>query len=265
VAMCERNLSERLNSEASSSGVLSIKKEAVRAVRDDMYDFIQRTLRLARWRTNSRGGPNPIRMATANHFVWSVDGSDWKNVADSIFVKVTWSSPDPTWSKEDAEFIQTEIMKGTREPLGHELLREADVNRHSNPRSSLILAVAAAEVGFKQFVSRTLPDTAWLLDLPLPPLTEMLKRFPWVQLKARINGKVPAVPDLTIDELKKAIHLRNKIVHSGVPHLSSDTMDSVLDTVRDFLYFLDMLDGSRRHTWPWSFIRSTTISHFTKG
>ena len=54
------------------------------------------------------------------------------------------------------------------------------INR--NPRSSLILGVAAAEVGFKQFASKTLPDTAWLLEFPSPPLFDMLQKFPWKQL-----------------------------------------------------------------------------------
>jgi hypothetical protein len=132
-----------------------------------------------------------------------------------------------------------------------------------NPWKYAVLGVAAAEVGFKHFVSRTFPDTAWLLDLPSPPLTEMLNTFPWEQLKLRINDKVPAVPDLMIDELKTAVHLRNKIVHSGVAPLSSDTLESVLGTVRDLLYFLDMFDGSGQ-SWALSFISPRTISHFRK-
>lgn len=260
VAVCERNLTERLHNEALSSGVLSRNKEAVLRVYEDMHDCIQRTLRLARWRTNIRSGPNPIRSGTPNYFAWSVDGSDWKMVANSVFPKIRFLYSTHKWSKEDAEFLQTEIIKGSDEPLGHELLREADVNRE-NPRSSLILGVAAAEVGFKQFVSRALPDTAWLLELPSPPLVEMLHRFPWEQIKLRINGKVPAVPDVIIDELKKAITLRNKIVHSGIATLNPETLDSVLDTVSDFLYFLDMLHGNGR-TWPFGFIRPNAIGIF---
>ena len=78
VAICERELTERLHKEAVDSGVLSRNKEAVHKVYDDMVDAVQRTLRLARWKTNAIGGPNPIRMATTNYFVWSVDGSDLK-------------------------------------------------------------------------------------------------------------------------------------------------------------------------------------------
>lgn len=261
VAVCERNLSERLHKEAVTSGVLSLKKETVKYVFDDMSDFIQRTLRLARWRTNARGAPNPIR--TGHGFMWSVDGSEWKMVADSISLRIKFGYSTRTWSKEDAEFLQTEILKGSSEPLGHELLREADVNRDSNPRSSLILGVAAAEVGFKHFASKALPDAAWLLELPSPPLMEMLNRFPWTQLKLRIYGEVPAIPELIIDEFKKAINLRNKIVHSGVANLTSETLASILDTVSDFLYFLDMLHEDGR-SWPVSFIRQDVIKHFKK-
>ncbi len=260
VATCERALSNRLQGEAFATGSLSIRKEAVNEVQEEMYDLIQRTLRLARWRTNSRGGPNPIRAGTQNFFAWSADGSNWKPVADNISARIRFLCSTRNWSKEDSEFVQTEIVKGLSEPLGHELLREADVNRELNPRSSLILAVAAAEVGFKQFASAMLADTAWLLELPSPPLTEMLAKFPWGALKLRIYGKVPAVPDAIIDELKKAVTLRNKIVHSGSATLSSDSLDGILDNINDFLYFLDLVRGGQ--PWPLTWIHPAVVKHF---
>lgn len=152
-------------------------------------------------------------------------------------------------------------MKGTDEPLGHELLCEANVNRRNNPRSSLVLGVAAAEAGFKQFASKTLPDTACPSKLQSPPLVEMLQKFPWEQLKIRINGKIPAVPDSIINELQKGVTLRNKIVHSGVATLSADTLDSLLDTVKNLLYFLDVLHGSGQN-WPLNFIDQDVIKSF---
>ena len=263
VATCERPLAERLHNAAVSSGVLSRNKEAVHKIFDEMQDAIQRTVRLARWKTNATGGPNTIRMGTPKYFVWSVDGSNWKLVADSIFAALgfTLNQLDRPWSSADAEFLQTEIRKGTDEPLGHELLRDADVNRKNSPRSSLILGVAAAEVGFKQFASKTLPDTAWLLELPSPPLVEMLQRFPWDQLKLRINGRIPAVPDSIIEGLKKGVNLRNKVVHSGVASLSPDTLDSLLDIVKSLLYFLDVLHGSGQQ-WPVDFIAQDVIKSF---
>lgn len=149
----------------------------------------------------------------------------------------------PQWTSEDAEFVQTKALTDTDEPLGHELLREAVLNRKANPRSSLILAVAAAEVGFKQFAAIMLPDTAWILELPTPPLTEMLSKFPWAALKARIGGKPAFVPDSIAKQLKKAVMLRNKVVHAGAVELKKETLDSIITTMHDFLYFLDALSG----------------------
>jgi len=264
VAVCERSLTERLRNEAVSSGFLSRNKGAVQKIFDDMNDAIRRTVRLVRWKTNANGGPNTIRMGTVNYFVWSVDGSTWKSVADSVFLTVGFQlNPNRIWSRADSEFLQAELVKGTDEPLGHELLREADVNRGNNPRSSLILGVAAAEIGFKQFASKSLPDTAWLLELPSPPLVEMLQRFPWEQLKLRINGKIPAVPDSIIDELRKGVTLRNKIVHSGVGSLSLDTLDSLLETVKNLLYFLDVLHGSGQ-LWPLDFVGQDVVKPFKR-
>jgi hypothetical protein len=262
VALCQRSLPERLYNEAVSTGILSQKKEAVNLVYDDMTDFIQRTLRLARWRTNIRGGPNPIRSAVPLFFVWSVDRSNWKMVADSVSLRIKFLHSTHNWSKEDTDFLQTEILKGLNEPLAHELLREADANRESNPRSSLILGVAAAEVGFKHFVSETLPETTWLMELPSPALIEMINKFPWSQLKTRINNKVPTVPEPITDELKKAVTLRNKVVHSGIATLKHETLDSVMNTVNDFLYFLDLV----RTGQPWLLTRMSRdiLIHFKK-
>lgn len=263
VATCERSLAETLHNEAVSSGVLSRNKEAVQKIFDEMQDAIQRTVRLARWKTNAIGGPSTIRMGTQNYFVWSVDGSHWKLVADSIFATIdfTLTQLDRYWSSADAEFLQAELVKGTDEPLGHELLREADVNRRNNPRSSLILGVAAAEVGFKQFASKTLPG--W--KFPSPPLFQMLQKFPWMQLKLRINGKIPVVPDSIIEELKTGATLRNKIVHSGVAMPSPERLDSFLDAVKNLLYFLDVLHGSGQN-WPLNpgFIDPDVIKSFKR-
>jgi len=84
VATCERALSERLQHEAETSGLLSINKEAVPQVYDEMYDCVTCTLRLIRWGTGAAGGPNPIRTATPNYFVWSFDGTNWKLVRNTF-------------------------------------------------------------------------------------------------------------------------------------------------------------------------------------
>jgi hypothetical protein len=71
----------------------------------------------------------------------------------------------------------------------------------------------------------------------------MLQVFPWSKLGVRVNGKVPSIPGPIESELKKAVNLRNQIVHSGVVKLKGETVDSALTSVRDLLYFLDAIAG----------------------
>jgi hypothetical protein len=119
-----------------------------------------------------------------------------------------------------------------------------------NPRSSIVLAVAAAEVGFKQFAVKAVPETEWILEnLQSPPLITMLKKFLWSKLVLPPKNTVPAVPKSIIKELESAVSVRNKIVHKGVKELKGTSVESVIAAVRDLLYFLDALEG-RDQSWP---------------
>jgi hypothetical protein len=247
---CEREMTERLQQEALSSGQLSIKKGAVRVVHDDMVYHLRRTLRLIRWRANSHGRPNPIRSGLQDGFRWSLDGIEWKAVADCLSMTLSLHVL-PAWSHADEQFLKAETSGELNEPLGHELLREAWTNRGANLRSSVVLAVAAAEVGFKQFAAEIFPDTAWILEtIQSPPLLKMLGVFPWSKLKLQIDGVQISGKDLTppksvMDMLEKAVNLRNRIVHGQAENLNGKTVNSVLFAVRDLLYFLDAVQGQQ--------------------
>jgi hypothetical protein len=93
----------------------------------------------------------------------------------------------------------------------------------------------------------------------------MLKFFPWSRLGVRIGGKVPGIPDPTASELKKAVLLRNEIVHQGATQgatkLRPETVDSVLTAVRDLLYFLDALSGQ---TWAVNNMSPVALKQFTQ-
>jgi hypothetical protein len=258
-ATCEREVSDRLYYQAASSGQLSVKQESVTEVFNDMQSFILRTLRLVRWRTKAPGRPYPLRATRG--FTWSFDGLQWKSVTDYMTLKLRQLDSPPEWTNDAEEFVKMEILGELDEPLGHELLREAWTNRETNLRSAIVLAVAAAEVGFKQFASKLFPDTAWILEnLQSPPLTRMLDRFPWNKLKLQINGKDLTVPDSIKDELTKAIKLRNDVVHGGAVKLSVDTVESVLTSVRDLLYFLDALTDVKR--WAFDHMSPEARKHY---
>jgi hypothetical protein len=254
-AKCQREIPARHRDEAVSSGNLSIKREVVGQVYRDLFEITRRALRLARWRANAPGRPDPVWFVL--EFSWSLDGTEWKPVADNLRLKIEFSGL-PRWTNETAEFVRTEALGELDEPLGHELLREAAVNRkNNNLRSSLVLAVVAAEVGFKQFASKAFPDTNWILEnLPSPPLVKMLKFFPWPKLGLAINGRVPSVPDSIESELETAVNLRNQIVHAGAVKLKAETVDAALTSVRDLLYFLDALGGQN---WAANYVSSDAL------
>jgi hypothetical protein len=163
---------------------------------------------------------------------------------------------------EDAALVESVYdAQGKRHPNSRDAWTSANTGGSGASTADLILGVAAAEVGFEQFASKTLPDTAWLLEFPSPPLFDMLQKFPWKQLKIRINGSIPVGPDSIIDELRTGVGLRNKIVHSGVARLSPERLDSFLDAVKNLIYFLDVLHGSGQN-WPLNFIDPDVIKSF---
>ena len=86
---------------------------------------------------------------------------------------------------DQADIAQGELAELTamvtsdiREPLAHQLLREAWNLRHTNPRISVVIGVAAAEVGMKQLVAMLVPHARWLVEeLPSPPLVPMMRHY----------------------------------------------------------------------------------------
>ncbi len=62
-----------------------------------------------------------------------------------------------------------------------------------------------------------------------------------------------------MNTLKKAVLLRNDIVHGRGESLSGKTVDSVLTAVRDLLYFLDVAQGRE---WAIYHLSAEARKHF---
>jgi hypothetical protein len=87
----------------------------------------------------------------------------------------------------------------------------------------------------------------------------MFKAYPWDNLQTRINGKIPAIPGPIKRTLSDAVALRNKIVHVGAVKLDAGTLDSVVSSVRELLYFLDALCGQ---AWALGHVTEATLKQF---
>jgi hypothetical protein len=140
------------------------------------------------------------------------------------------------------------------EPVAHELFREAWTGIHGNLRSALVLGIAAAEVATKDMIGKLVPGSEWLVtNLPSPPLVQIVSDYiPQLNVKNSFDGKVVWWDDL-VPTLRKGVTLRNQVAHAGGPKLEFDTVESILLTVRDYLWLVDYYSGEE---WALKHIRA---------
>jgi hypothetical protein len=142
-----------------------------------LHDSLLRAVCVLRWRTGTTGHHDPVRNSRGLH--WSDDAQTWKLVPGYLKLQIDYGILSSKMSDGlRASFMHFLIESGSSEPLAHELFHEAWNQRTDSPRSSLLIAVAAAEVGIKSLVSELVPNTKWLaFNAPTPPLTRMLKEY----------------------------------------------------------------------------------------
>lgn len=199
--------------------------------------------RALRWRLAVKG---PHRTLASNQGArWSTEGSAWKPLPGDWSARVRLLSRPRVIGQPrlDVERLAT---AGPPEPIAHELLREATDNASSNPRSSLVLAVAAIETGIKAYVADVAPDARWLaFETPSPPIVRMISDY--LPTLAAPRGRRIGKPSKGILGLVEgAVKARNAVAHQGHGAWSFDQLDGLLDVARDFLYALDYFRG---HDW----------------
>jgi len=151
-------------------------------------------------------------------------------------------------NQKSAETIEEMFRIGTAQPLYHDLFREAWQNKTDNPRSSLVMAMAAAETALKTTAVDLYDNlgTEWIFEnLPSPPLDRMLRDY--VQLlpvRRKINDKVRRPPKSAITLIRDGVEFRNKIVHGRCKEIEPEKLDKILRAVRDVLYLLDYYRGN---------------------
>lgn len=179
----------------------------------------------------------------------------------------TLSPPLATLSPEVEEELGQFIRSGSTEPLGHSLFREAWKQRLENPRSALVIGVAAAEVGYKQFVAEVAPDAALRLENPPSrPLVELLgKHFPRL-MQNRSERTVNQFPKVEIiTPIEKAVESRNTVVHKSPAAvqrhaklqkwITDDGLQTALLAISDLLW---LLDYHRGYEWALEHVRVDT-------
>ena len=101
---------------------------------------------------------------------FSFDGHEW-HPTSYFFTTTLRVRNTPALNQREIDALNQLLDSNVTVPLWHELYLEARQLEHTNPRSSLVIAVAAIEAGFKEYVAEIIPNSAWLLqELPTPPL-----------------------------------------------------------------------------------------------
>lgn len=204
----------------------------------------RRVTKAIRWRTGFKGNHNPVRYKLG--VSWSFDGTDWRAMPYGPYYffggEIRFFLPISAELRGDLENI---IKTSPGEPLGHDLFLEAWQQLATNPRSALIIGIAAAEVGFKQCIGQLVPDAEWLANnVPSPPLRNMISEYlPSLPAKLKIEGQVLTPPKRVRTQLNKGVEARNKTTHVGSAPPNTKDLEELLLSVRDFLYLLDVYSG----------------------
>ena len=123
-------------------------------------------------------------------------------------------------------------------------------------RSALVMAVAAAEIGYKRAVAVLTPEAEWLvMQMPSPSLERLLREhLPQLPVLEKLSAAV-ACPENILKQLKVAVTLRNTLVHSGSGSISRERVERIIDAVDDLLLLLDFYCG---HQWSLRFLTQET-------
>jgi hypothetical protein len=210
---------------------------------------------LLRWRQKVINGPQSLDIHPAGLFwadmpkhVGMLDFGDleWRQVPAGAIALECPLIECLSLRPEDGNKVTSLLGEGKQAPLGHILFREAWRNREANHRSALVMGVAAAETGVKEFIGRVAPETAWLVEeLPSPPLYKILKDYlPMLKSTARGFETVPLIEAAWIRALQLAVEKRNMVVHGRKLELDRGWIEATLRIVCNLLYFLDYHAGN---------------------
>lgn len=225
----------------------------VRGARQELFDYVRRTVSVLRWRTNELGPHNPF---SSRGTFWSFDGEFWHPTPGEFGFNVELQH-EISATAQVREEIRGLVVAGAVGPLHHDLYREAWGQRRSNPRSALVIGIAAAELAMKSCIAALVPDAGWLAaNLPTPPLVKMLTEYlPLLPAVCRIHGAVKPPPKDVVEDLKKGVNIRNIVSHAGAGGPTSDAVERLLKAIRDVLWLLDYYSGNE---WALQFVREET-------
>lgn len=232
-------------------------RDFIVALHGNMDRMASEIFNVVRWRMGIVGGPLRLQSEWSS-MRWHDDRKGEKVIDEEGFLNrqmiagaFTLRMPEmqvADFGEECRSNVEKLIQFQSIQPLYHDLFREAWQNQRYNPRSAVVMGIAAAEAGFNTALTDLNPTVSWIVEnLQSPPLDRMLRDYmPQLPARNQINGEVRRPPKKVISTIKRGIELRNKLVHGRQDTETTDEVREMLEAVRDLLY---MLDYYRGHDW----------------
>ncbi len=178
--------------------------------------------------------------------MFSFDGTSW-HPSDLGSIFATIEAVDDFRRMDEVEGdIRALLDDGRCAPVWFELLSEAWDLHVTAPRSSLIIAGSALEVGLKELADQVAPSAGLVLRNVNSPSSVKLLQSVVAQLPAKntVYGEVLTPPEKNLELIQKAVSLRSAVVHAG-KEASSATIEKYLAAIEKTLYLLDFYAGNK--------------------
>jgi hypothetical protein len=224
----------------------------------DLRSILKSTIDLFRWRHGLAEGPTNAGQNVEAFY--SGDGDRWLNVS---LVRSVHLGVGIAFKKSLRDVPPEEIVRlvelGNQEPVAHQLFREAWELRRPNPRSAIVIGMAAAEIGVKDLIASLVPNSHWLVkEMPSPSIVKILREYlPTLPVRARFTDKTLKPPPELITLIRKGIEFRNGLVHAGAALPDWLELERILRAVNDVLWICELYAGN---VWAGSYVSGDTAS-----
>ena len=148
---------------------------------DDIFSRLRAvsrsTMIMFNWTHGLDGPPDPYGLPYA---FYSEDGDKWFRYSEARRITILLGEATHTIYARNVQIdeVVRKVEAGSEEPLGRQLFREAWSQIGINPRSALVIGVAAAEVGLKRLIGMLIPAAEWLVqEVQAPPVRKILRDF----------------------------------------------------------------------------------------
>jgi len=201
-----------------------------------IFTGIDRVIGALCWRT---GQAVPTYDYQLGRMEWSLDGQEWRHSPVDF---IAWMGRPPFVSGLARPDINKIVVSEYAPPFARELLREAWSEENKNPRSALVIGIAALETGIKDLIIALIPETEWLIrNLPSPPVHRILGDY-LPLLRAKHQRVLCPSPEM-VKEVQKWIGIRNELSHGKAADINVDELTKFLLLVSDLLYAVDYARG----------------------